>query len=127
MELTTADVIEVEKHLEEHKGITFVFAPKGVSPSSDYKPELYLAWLRSQYPDIVFEYTCSMGSFSMATKITEYLSIKWYMRNMSLGIIRHNMVRLRDEIAPLRVIKQTLCCLKQAQAQMDKLRIWTIA
>lgn len=123
MDLSTEQVIEVEKHLAEHKGKAYVFTPKGVRRNSDYEPELYLAWLRSLYPDIAFEYTCSMRSFSMDAKITEYLSLKWEMRNTSLGIIRHNMARLRNEIVPLRKIKQTLCCLKQAQAQMDKLRI----
>lgn len=127
MELTTLDVIEVEKHLKEHKGKVYLFAPRDVRQDSDYEPELYLAWCRGYYPDIVFKYTHSMGSLSMDAKVTEYLTIKWEMRNTSLGIIRHDLIRLRNEIGPLQKIKQTLACLRKAQfnvqIEMDKLRI----
>lgn len=125
MDLTTEDVIEVEKHIEEHKGITYVFSPRGVGDykMAKYSRQDYLDWLCKQYPDIVFRYTNSMLTHSLMSRVSEYLTLKWDMRNLSLGIIRHNMVRFRDEIAPLKKIKETIVCLKQAQREMDNLRI----
>lgn len=129
MELTTQDVIEVEKHLKEHRGIIYVFAPSDVGDWDNYKHSRqdYLDWLHKQYTNSVCKYTNTMLSDSLHSKVSAYLQVKWEMRNTSLGIIRHDLIRLRNEIGPLQNIKQTLVCLRKAQlnvqTEMNKLRI----
>lgn len=125
MKLSTQDILEVEKYLKDSNDIIYVFTPNNVGDwnYSEHSRQFYLDWLHKQYPGKVFKYTNTLLSNSIHCKLSYYLKVQWQFRDTSLGILRNNLINLRNEIVPLRKIKQTLVCLKQAQLEMDKLKI----
>lgn len=126
MSLSAIEIIEVEEYLKSNdKKIIYVFAPSDVGQWDNHKfePGHYLAWLRSQYPGREFDYTCTLLCQELSSRVNDYLQMKWQFRNTSLGVIRQDLVRLRGEIVPLRRIKQAVVCLREAQKEMNQLRI----
>lgn len=127
--LTPEDILAVRDWLlKANTGATYVFAPLGVGNQnySTTTPEEYLEWLHKQYPQKTFKYTCSMLSYSFATRIDEYLKVKWEMRDIGDAFIRHELINLREEIKPLRTLKEAVVAFREAEKKWEEVKRWVV-